>query len=123
MGRSNHCRDFSRLIAHPPECVPIPWLEVETFRIALSRTTFDYEYYLLLSFLRSGEFNHNSYLRSKRFCCDPGHSLTVRKCLNFHACCGPSHSKTEKFQTWAIPSGGGVVRNMSVTRDANIATA
>ncbi|HKU25496.1 MAG TPA: hypothetical protein VJQ54_08495 [Candidatus Sulfotelmatobacter sp.] len=31
--------------------------------------------------------------------------------------------KTEKFQTWAIPSGGGVVRNMSVTRDGNIALA
>jgi virginiamycin B lyase len=25
--------------------------------------------------------------------------------------------KTEKFQTWIIPSGGGVVRNMSVTAD------
>ena len=31
--------------------------------------------------------------------------------------------KTEKFQTWAIPSGGGVVRNMMVTRDGNIAMA
>ncbi len=31
--------------------------------------------------------------------------------------------KTEKFQTWAIPSGGGVVRNMSVTSDGNIALA
>lgn len=30
---------------------------------------------------------------------------------------------TEKFQTWAIPSGGGVVRNMSVTREGNIAIA
>ena len=27
--------------------------------------------------------------------------------------------KTEKFQTWAIPSGGGVVRNMMPTRDGN----
>jgi virginiamycin B lyase len=31
--------------------------------------------------------------------------------------------KSEKFQTWAIPSGGGVVRNMDVTRDGNIALA
>jgi virginiamycin B lyase len=31
--------------------------------------------------------------------------------------------KTEKFQTWIIPGGGGVVRNMSVTRDGNIAIA
>jgi len=31
--------------------------------------------------------------------------------------------KTEKFQTWAIPSGGGVVRNMDVTRDGNLALA
>jgi virginiamycin B lyase len=30
---------------------------------------------------------------------------------------------TERFQTWAIPSGGGVVRNMMVTRDGNIAMA
>jgi len=30
---------------------------------------------------------------------------------------------TETFQTWAIPSGGGVVRNMAVTRDGNIAMA
>jgi virginiamycin B lyase len=29
--------------------------------------------------------------------------------------------KTEKFQTWIIPGGGGVVRNMMVTRDGNIA--
>ena len=27
--------------------------------------------------------------------------------------------KTEKFQTWAIPSGGGVVRNMMATTDGN----
>jgi virginiamycin B lyase len=26
--------------------------------------------------------------------------------------------KTEKFQTWKIPSGGGVVRNVSLTKDA-----
>ena len=25
--------------------------------------------------------------------------------------------KTEKFQSWAIPTGGGVVRNMMATRD------
>ena len=31
--------------------------------------------------------------------------------------------KSEKFQTWAIPSGGGVVRNMMPTRDGNIAMA
>ena len=30
---------------------------------------------------------------------------------------------TEKFQTWAIPSGGGVVRNMMPTRDGNLALA
>src|SRR4029078_6453446 len=30
---------------------------------------------------------------------------------------------TESFQTWAIPSGGGVVRNMAVTRDGNIVMA
>jgi virginiamycin B lyase len=28
--------------------------------------------------------------------------------------------KTEKFETWAIPSGGGVVRNMMPTRDGNM---
>jgi virginiamycin B lyase len=27
--------------------------------------------------------------------------------------------KTEKFQTWAIPAGGGVVRNMMATRDGS----
>lgn len=27
--------------------------------------------------------------------------------------------KTEKFQTWAIPSVGGVVRNMMATADGN----
>ena len=31
--------------------------------------------------------------------------------------------KTEKFQSWIIPSGGGVVRNMSVTKDGNLAMA
>ena len=31
--------------------------------------------------------------------------------------------KTEKFQTWAIPSGGGVVRNMMPTRDGKLALA
>jgi virginiamycin B lyase len=30
---------------------------------------------------------------------------------------------TEKFQTWNIPSGGGVVRNMMPTRDGNLALA
>jgi virginiamycin B lyase len=28
--------------------------------------------------------------------------------------------KTEKFQTWEIPSGGGVVRNMMATQDGNL---
>ena len=32
-------------------------------------------------------------------------------------------SRTEKFQTWIIPAGGGVVRNMMVTRDGNLALA
>jgi virginiamycin B lyase len=27
--------------------------------------------------------------------------------------------KTEKFQTWAIPGGGDIVRNMDVDRDGN----
>jgi virginiamycin B lyase len=31
--------------------------------------------------------------------------------------------KTEKFQTWKIPSGGGVVRNVDVTKEGNIAIA
>jgi virginiamycin B lyase len=31
--------------------------------------------------------------------------------------------ETERFQTWAIPSGGGVVRNVSVTREGNLALA
>ena len=31
--------------------------------------------------------------------------------------------RTQKSQTWTIPSGGGVVRNMSVTPDGNIALA
>ena len=30
---------------------------------------------------------------------------------------------TQKFQTWPIPSGGGVVRNMMPTRDGNLALA
>src|SRR5258708_2317490 len=30
---------------------------------------------------------------------------------------------TKKFQTWKIPSGGGVIRNMMPTRDGNIAMA
>jgi len=31
--------------------------------------------------------------------------------------------KTEKFQTWIIPGGGGVVRNMMTTRDGNLVIA
>jgi virginiamycin B lyase len=31
--------------------------------------------------------------------------------------------RTEKFQTWIIPAGGGVVRNMMVTRDGNLVLA
>ena len=31
--------------------------------------------------------------------------------------------KTEKFQTWAIPSGGGVVRNMMRTKDGHLVLA
>lgn len=31
--------------------------------------------------------------------------------------------KTEKFQTWVIPSGGGVVRNMMATLDGNLVLA
>ena len=31
--------------------------------------------------------------------------------------------KTEKFQSWIIPSGGGVVRNMAVTKDGDIVMA
>jgi len=31
--------------------------------------------------------------------------------------------KTEKFQTWTIPSGGGVVRNMMSTKDGNLVLA
>ena len=31
--------------------------------------------------------------------------------------------KTEKFQTWIIPNGGGVVRNMMATKDGNLAMA
>jgi len=31
--------------------------------------------------------------------------------------------KSGRFQTWAIPSGGGVVRNMMPTRDGNLALA
>ena len=31
--------------------------------------------------------------------------------------------KTEKFQTWRIPSGGGVVRNMTPTQDGGLALA
>jgi virginiamycin B lyase len=31
--------------------------------------------------------------------------------------------KTETFQSWAIPGGGDIVRNMDVTRDGNPVTA
>ena len=31
--------------------------------------------------------------------------------------------KTEKFQNWVIPAGGGVVRNMMATRDGNLVLA
>ena len=31
--------------------------------------------------------------------------------------------KTEKFQTWVIPSGGDIVRNMDATRDGNLVLA
>lgn len=31
--------------------------------------------------------------------------------------------KAEKFQTWAIPNGGGVVRNMMATKDGNLVMA
>ena len=31
--------------------------------------------------------------------------------------------KSEKFQTWVIPNGGGVVRNMMATKDGNLAMA
>jgi virginiamycin B lyase len=30
---------------------------------------------------------------------------------------------TEKFQTWVIPGGGDIVRNVDVTREGNVATA
>ena len=32
-------------------------------------------------------------------------------------------SKTETFQTWVIPAGGGVVRNMMATADGNLVMA
>jgi virginiamycin B lyase len=32
-------------------------------------------------------------------------------------------TRTEKFQTWAIPSGGGVIRNMMATRDGDLVLA
>ena len=31
--------------------------------------------------------------------------------------------KSEKFQTWIIPSGGGVVRNMMPTKEGNLVIA
>jgi len=31
--------------------------------------------------------------------------------------------KTEKFQTWIIPAGGGIVRNMMTTADGNLVMA
>jgi len=35
----------------------------------------------------------------------------------------PLRSGDEKFQTWTIPSGGGVVRKMMPTRDGNLPLA
>ena len=32
-------------------------------------------------------------------------------------------TETERFQTWAIPSGGGVIRNMMATADGNLVLA
>ncbi len=32
-------------------------------------------------------------------------------------------TKTEEFQTWAIPSGGGVVRHMVATEDGDLVLA
>jgi virginiamycin B lyase len=32
-------------------------------------------------------------------------------------------TQTEKFQTWTIPSGGGVIRNMMRTSDGNLVMA
>jgi virginiamycin B lyase len=32
-------------------------------------------------------------------------------------------SRSETFQTWAIPSGGGVVRHMMATHDGNLVLA
>jgi virginiamycin B lyase len=32
-------------------------------------------------------------------------------------------TETERFQTWAIPSGGGVIRNMMATRDGDLVVA
>ena len=34
-----------------------------------------------------------------------------------------SIQQTEKFQSWAIPGGGDIVRNMDVTPDGNPVTA
>jgi virginiamycin B lyase len=31
--------------------------------------------------------------------------------------------KTEQFQTWPIPGGGDIVRNVDVTTDGNVVTA
>jgi virginiamycin B lyase len=36
-----------------------------------------------------------------------------------HACVVRFDPKSEKFQSWAIPGGGNIVRNTSVTRDGN----
>ena len=43
-------------------------------------------------------------------------ALTTRTLVRFDP-------RTEKFQTWIIPAGGGVVRNMMTTRDGNLALA
>jgi virginiamycin B lyase len=34
-----------------------------------------------------------------------------------------SQLRTQAFQTWVMPSGGGVVRNMKATRNGNLVLA
>jgi len=36
---------------------------------------------------------------------------------------GALRPKTEKFQSWAIPGGGNIVRNTDVTKDGNFVLA
>ena len=40
--------------------------------------------------------------------------------MMYQGAVGKFDRKTEKFQTWVIPSGGGVVRNMVSTPDGNL---